>query len=228
MAWMWARHGHRPRRLTIAGAALAIGGLVLVLDLLGSHHVDLAGVLWGLGAAIGLAVYFVVSSSTEEPLPPLVFAWGGLAVASVVLGAAIGVGVLPAHARAVDVTLAHTRVSWIVPVVGMAVVAAVIAFTTGIAAARLLGAKVASFVGLSEVLFAVAFAWLLLGQRLDVAQGVGAVLVVAGIALVRLDEVRMPAPAAQSGEAQSAEAESGDAERDLRDSDAATMADATA
>jgi drug/metabolite transporter (DMT)-like permease len=217
MSWMWARHGQRPRRLTLAGAALAISGLVLVLDLLGSHHVDLAGVLWGLGAAIGLAVYFVVSSSTEEPLPPLVFAWGGLAVASVVLGLGVGAGVLPAHARAADVTLAHTQVSWLVPVLGMAVVAAVIAFTTGIAAARLLGAKVASFVGLSEVLFAVGFAWLLLGQRLDATQGVGALFVVAGIALVRLDELRAPDASAppDCGEA-SAEAES------------ATMVDATA
>ena len=217
MAWMWARHGHRPRRLTITGAALALSGLVLVLDLLGSQHVDLAGVLWGLGAAIGLAVYFVVSSSTAEPLPPLGFAWGGLLVASVVLGLAAGTGVLPTHARAADVTLAHEQVSWIVPVLGMAVVAAVVAFTTGIAAARRLGAKVASFVGLSEVLFAVAFAWLLLGQRLDITQGVGALLVVAGIALVRLDELRTPGTP-----------EAPDHRQPPAAADARTMADTTA
>jgi len=192
IAWMWARHGHRPRRLTVAGTAFALAGLVLVLDLLGSQHVDVAGVLWGLGAAVGLAVYFVVSSSTDEPLPPLVVAWGGLTVAAVVLGAAIGVGVLPAHARAADVTLAHARVSWVVPVLGMALIAAVVAYAAGIAAARRLGAKVASFVGLTEVLFAVVFAWLLLGQRLDATQGGGALLVVGGIALVRVDELRTP------------------------------------
>jgi drug/metabolite transporter (DMT)-like permease len=108
----------------------------------------------------------------------------------VVLGAAIAAGVLPAHATTEDVTLAHEHVSWVVPVLGMAIVAAVVAYAAGIAAARLLGAKVASFVGLTEVLFAVAFAWLLLGQRLDVTQGAGALLVIAGIALVRLDELR--------------------------------------
>jgi len=43
---------------------------------------------------------------------------------------------------------------------------------------------------LTEVLFAVLFAWLLLGQRLEVVQLAGGLLVVAGIALVRLDEVR--------------------------------------
>jgi drug/metabolite transporter (DMT)-like permease len=43
-------------------------------------------------------------------------------------------------------------------------------------------------VGLTEVLFAVLFAWLLLDQELTVPQGVGFVLVLVGIALVRIDE----------------------------------------
>ena len=36
------------------------------------------------------------------------------------------------------------------------------------------------------------FAWLVLGQRLNAIQGVGALLVLGGIALVRLDEFRGP------------------------------------
>jgi drug/metabolite transporter (DMT)-like permease len=190
IAWTWARHGHGPGRLTVAGSITALLGLIFVLDLVGSHHVDGTGVLWGLGAAVGLAVYFVVSSKSDDALPPLVVAWGGLAVAAAVLGLAVGAGALRAHAVAADVTLAHRQVSWVVPVLGMALVAAVVPYAAGIAAARLLGAKVASFVGLTEVLFAVVFAWLLLGQRLDATQGVGALLVICGIALVRIDELR--------------------------------------
>jgi drug/metabolite transporter (DMT)-like permease len=192
IAWMWARHGHRPRRLTVAGSTAALIGLVFVLDLVGSHHIDGIGMLWGFGAAVGLAVYFVVSSRSDDALPPLVVAWGGLAVAAVVLGLAIGAGALPAHAVATDVTLVQRHVSWVVPVLGMALVAGVVAYASGIAAARLLGAKVASFVGLTEVLFAIVFAWLLLGQQLNAIQGVGALLVVGGIALVRIDELGHP------------------------------------
>lgn len=191
IAWGWAVHGHRPRRLTITGGAVALGGLVLVLDIVGSHHVDLTGVIWGLGAACGLAAYFVIVSGTEDALPPLAVAWGGLAIGAGVLGVAAVTGALSVHATRTDVTLVDHRVSWVVPVLGMAVIAGVAAYLTGIAAARVLGAKLASFVGLTEVLFAVVFAWLLVGQRLDSSQLAGAVLVVAGIALVRLDEMRL-------------------------------------
>ena len=56
VGWLWLRSGQRPRRLTIAGSVAAVVGLVLVLDLAGDTQIDLVGVLWGLGAAVGLAV----------------------------------------------------------------------------------------------------------------------------------------------------------------------------
>ena len=188
VGWMWARHGHRPGRLTSLGGLGAVVGLALVLDLLGSRSVDPVGVLWGLGAAVGLAVYYVVSSSTEDALPPLVVAWGGLTVGGLALLLAGAAGVLPLAAPRTDVTLASTQVSWLVPVLGMSLLAAAVAYVTGILGARRLGARVASFVGLTEVLFAVLFAWLLLGQTPRPVQLAGGLLVVAGIALVRLGE----------------------------------------
>jgi drug/metabolite transporter (DMT)-like permease len=179
----------------VCGAAVAVAGLALVLELLGNAELDLIGVLWGLGAAFGLATYFVLSAESEDALPPLVVAWGGLAVGGAALAAAAGAGVLPVAAPRTDVTLLETQVSWLVPVLGLALVAAVIAYVTGIAGARLLGAKVASFVGLTEVLFAVVFAWVLLGQSLGTMQLTGGVLVLVGIALVRVDELRSRAAA---------------------------------
>ena len=195
VGWLWAVHGQRPRRLTVAGAGVAVVGLVLVLDLLSDTRLDVVGVLWGLGAAVGLAVYFVLSAGTDDALPPLVAAWGGLTVGGALLGAAGALGVLPIAAPRASVVLLHHRTSWVVPVLGLALLAAVVAYVAGILGARRLGAKVASFVGLTEVLFAVLFAWLLLGQVLTPAQLAGGLLVVAGIALVQLDELRAPGPA---------------------------------
>ena len=189
VGWMWLRHGQRPRRLTGIGAAIALAGLVLVLDLAGHHHVDGIGVLWGLGAAVGLATYFVLSATDADALPPLIVAWGGLVVGGAALLVADATGLLSYAAPRVDVTLAHTRMSWLVPVLGLSLVAAVVAYVTGIAGVRLLGARLASFVGLLEVLFAVLFAWLALGQSLAVTQLIGGMLIIAGIALVRVDEL---------------------------------------
>jgi drug/metabolite transporter (DMT)-like permease len=197
VGWLWLRHAQRPRRLTVAGGALAMVGLLLVLDLAGSVQLDPVGVFWGLGAAVGLAVYFLLSASASatEPVPPLILAWGGMSVGAVALIALGSTGLLPMRAPLSDVRLLDHRVSWLVPVLGLSVIAAVVAYVAGIGAARRLGAKVASFVGLTEVVFAVLFAWLLLGQVPAAVQFVGGTLIVAGVALVRIDELRGAAAA---------------------------------
>lgn len=190
IGWLWVRHGQRPQPLTVAGAIVSVLGLLLVLDLTGSAGLDPGGVLWGLGAATGLAAYFVLSAGHDEQLPPLVVAWGGLTAGALALAAIGAAGLMPMRASRADVTLLGTQVSWAVPILGLAVLAGAIAYVSGIAGARLLGARLASFVGLSEVLFAVVLAFVLLGERLDTVQLVGGVVLLAGIALVRLDELR--------------------------------------
>jgi drug/metabolite transporter (DMT)-like permease len=194
VGWLWLRHGRRPRRLTLAGSVVAIAGLALVLNLLdGGARLDPVGVLWALGAAVGLAAYFLLAASGRDDLPPVVVATGGLGVGAVGLAAVAALGVLPmsVHFGAVDV--AGHRTSWLVPVLGLGLVAGAFAYVTGIGAARALGAKLASFVGLSEVVFAVLVAWLLLGELPTVVQLAGGLLIVAGVALVRVDELREPA-----------------------------------
>jgi drug/metabolite transporter (DMT)-like permease len=188
VAWVWLRYGHRPRRLTVAGAAAAVAGLVLVLDVTGSQHVDAVGVLWGLGAATGLAVYFVVSSHEGNPLPPITMAWAGLSTGTLLLLFGGLTGALRLDASTADADFGGFRTAWLLPVLGLSLVAAVVAYASGIGAARRLGARLSSFVGLTEVLFAVLFAWLLLGQRPTLLQGVGGLVVLVGIALVKADE----------------------------------------
>lgn len=186
--WTWARLGQRPSPVTGAGVIVALGGLVLVLDVVRGARIDPVGVAWGLLAALGLAAYFVLSARTEDDLPPLVSAWTGLAIGGLVLGAAALVGVVPWRTATADVEFAGWSTSWLVPVLGLSLLAAAFAYAAGIAAIRRLGSRLSSFVGLSEVLFAVAAAWLALAQRPGPAQLVGAVVVLAGIVLVRLGE----------------------------------------
>lgn len=199
VAWMWIRHGHRPARLTIAGSVVALLGLALVIDVLGGSRLDPIGVLWGLGAAFGLATYFVLSATVDSDLPPVAMASGGMSIGAVALLGLGALGLLPMHATFGTVDFAGHRAHWLVPVLGLAVIAAAIAYVAGIAAARILGPKLASFVGLTEVVFAMLVAWLLLDELPTGIQLAGGVLIVTGIALVRVDELR-PARAAQADE----------------------------
>jgi drug/metabolite transporter (DMT)-like permease len=194
VGWMWAVHRQRPGRLTFAGAAAALLGLVLVLDLNGGGLHPL-GVLWGLVAAVGLAAYFVMAGRVDPQLPSVVLASGGMAVGTAVLALLGAAGALPMHATFGQVTFAGHRMSWLVPVLGLSLVAAVIAYVAGIGASRILGARLSSFVGLTEVLFAVLFAWLLLGELPTVVQLMGGLLIVAGVTFVRAGELRsVPTP----------------------------------
>jgi len=196
VGWLWLRHGQRPRRLTIIGGVAALAGLAMVLNLAGSAGINPAGVFWALGGAVGLAVFFVLSAGVEEEsLPPLVMTWAGMCVGTVALAAMAGTGLLPLTASVGDVHVLGHQVSWIVPVLGLSLVAAVISYIAGIGAARRLGARLASFIGMAEVLFAIGFAWLLLGQLPTPVQFLGGGLIMAGVAMVRLGELRALRPA---------------------------------
>jgi drug/metabolite transporter (DMT)-like permease len=81
--------------------------------------------------------------------------------------------------------LAEQAVGWWLPVLLLILVSAVLAYPSGIVAVRRLGSSLASFVSLTEVIFAVIFAFLLLGQRPGLTQLLGGGLILAGIALVQ-------------------------------------------
>lgn len=194
VGWLWLRHRQEPRRLTVIGVVLAVAGLALVLDVLGGMRLSVAGVAWGLAAAVMLVIYFLITAGIDEDLPPIALAGSGLIVGAVVLWIGALVGVLDVTRGDASVVLGGSTVPWWVPVLIIAIVAAAFAYVAGVAAVRLLGAKVASFVALTEVLFAVVVAWLVLAELPTPVQLVGGVLIVAGLVAVRWDEAREIAP----------------------------------
>ncbi|CCH78336.1 conserved membrane hypothetical protein [Nostocoides japonicum T1-X7] len=174
-----------PSRLTTLGMVLSVIGLVLVLDLLGVARPATGGVLWALFAALGLAGYFLVASE-ETGLPPVALAGFGMLLGAVALGLLGALGVLSMDVSSRPVHLAGHELPWWVSIVDLAVMATAAAYFLGIVGARGLGATVASFVGLTEVVFAVLVAWVLLGQLPRPVQLIGGVIVLAGVVAVRL------------------------------------------
>lgn len=200
VGWIWLRTRQAPRKLTLLGAGVAMAGLLLVLDLFSGQILDPVGVLYGLGAALGLAMFFIMSAKVDDDLPPLVMAGGGMVVGAASIGILGLAGIMPFSFELSDVTLAGQQMHWLVPVLSLVLVSAVASYVTGIFAARRLGPKVSSFVALTEVLFAVLASWLMLGELPGLMQLAGGVLIVGGVVLVRLDELRSATPAGATPE----------------------------
>ena len=59
-------HRRRPTNLTLAGVALAVAGIMLVLNVFCGAHINLVGVGWGLAAAVCAACYFVMSDEVGD------------------------------------------------------------------------------------------------------------------------------------------------------------------
>jgi drug/metabolite transporter (DMT)-like permease len=187
VGWLWLRHGQRPTRLTVGGAALGIAGLLLVLDP-GGGGTSVSGVLWALGAMVGAACFFLLTSRPMDGLPGTAFAAGGLLSGGAMLLLAGALGLVPVTATTAPVVYAAGAVDWWIPVAVMGVVTAALGYGFGIAASRRLGARLASFVALSEVLAALVFAAALLGQAPAPVQLLGGVAIVAGVIVVRRGE----------------------------------------
>lgn len=186
--WFWMRRGERPSRRSILGAVVAFVGLVLMLDVLTGARIDGGGILWALGAMVGAAAYFVLSGRSDTGLPPIALAGLGLLLGAIGLTAAGLIGVLPMAWSTGDVSYRFGSLPWFVPVLAIGVLATAVAYTLGIASTRMLGSRLASFVALAEVIAAMLFGWLLLGQLPGPVQALGGVLVLVGVVLVKLGE----------------------------------------
>ncbi|MDY7087831.1 MAG: DMT family transporter, partial [Actinomycetota bacterium] len=134
--------------------------------------------------AIGCAVYFVVAARPADGLPPVALAGSGLLLGGLVLGLVGLTGVMPFETAGGTVPMLGATVPWWVPLGVVAIAGTAIAYATGIAGSSRLGSRLASFLGLLEVVFASIFAWLVVGESLTVLQMLGGVLILAGIASI--------------------------------------------
>lgn len=183
---VWVRTRRAPSTLVIVGSIVAMVGLVLVVDISGARF-DLLGTLFALCAAVCAAAYFVIAARAGDQLPPLALAAGGLLTGTLVMAVLVGTGVLPFAAPAITVPVFGAEVPGILPLLWVGGVATTLGYALGVIAVPLIGSRVASFVGLSEVLFALGFAWLLLGETPAPVQFLGGAVLLAGVVLVRMD-----------------------------------------
>ena len=199
-SWWSAGCGRPPgaaHHLTLAGVALAVAGIMLVLGIVGpgglaGAHINLVGVAWGLAAAVCAACYFLMSDKVggtgpdgEDGLHPITLAAAASSSAPPQSHCWASSGLMPLTFTANDAVVAGFTTSWLVPVIALALFPTAIAYTLGIVGVARLRPRFASLVGLSEVMFAVLAAWMLSGEAMTAMQAFGGAVVLAGLALAR-------------------------------------------
>lgn len=156
--------------LTVLGCALVVGAFAP------GARADLAGVVLGIGAGLGYAVFNVLSFRWLPGRSRLVLMTYTFALSALVIGVACvlaGQDLSPAR---------WTPAGWAVllAIVAIPTVAAVLLYLGGI---RRLGAAQAAIISTTEPLFTIGFAAAILGERLSFGQAAGALLVLAGVVL---------------------------------------------
>lgn len=160
----------------VAAVAVTFVGCALVVGLLGGQaRAAWQGIVLGLGAAVGYASFNLLShrwlpGRSQATMMTYTFAIAG-ALAGL-LGLLSGQSLAPVWG---------SRVWWILAViVFVPTVSAVLLYMQGI---RGLGPAQAAVISSLEPLFTMAFAWLLLNERLGAMQIVGGVLVLVGVVI---------------------------------------------
>ncbi|MEJ8278879.1 EamA family transporter [Pseudonocardia spirodelae] len=198
VGWTWARTRTTPAATTLLGCAISLAGLVLVVDPFGPQRVDLAGILWGLASAVCVCVYFLLPGGDDgDGVPPLLMISGAMVVGAVALTVTGLLGLTPWVVGEAGGRLAGVDVPWPVLLGMLVVLATALPYVTGVIGIRLLDTRVASFVGLSEVMFGVLAAWLLVAQVPRPVQMAGGLLILGGVVLIRRAESRAAATPAE-------------------------------
>ncbi len=174
-------------RLWVA-IACVLAGLVLVSQFWMSR-LDGLGVLLAIAAAVTLTVYFVVGEREVGKASPLAVAFWTMTFAAAFWLIFSGWWTLdPALlARPTSLTghLAAVVVPLWVPLAWNIAFGSFTAFFLSFLALKHLGATAAGIIASSEVVFAFLFAWIWLGEGLDLFQLLGAAVVLVGIVLAQ-------------------------------------------
>jgi drug/metabolite transporter (DMT)-like permease len=201
---LWAKFGqHRPVPRRFWGAlALAFFGLTLVAQVWsGDGDLDGLGVLAGFGAAVSLAVYFVVGERSIGPggRDVLSFTMYGFGVAAVAMALIqpwwnFPFALLDATSTVIDDVPAvpvWLLVAWVV------VLGTTVPYLLTLASLGHLTAAASSVASMLEPVLAGVFAWILLGEALGAWQLIGAAIVLTGVIVAELSGAHpMPTEAA--------------------------------
>jgi drug/metabolite transporter (DMT)-like permease len=168
-----------------AAIALSLLGLIFVAKVWEGFTFDLFGTLGALGAALALAVYFLMSQSQGTKRSAQAMVVWGMGVAGLFWSIILPIWNFPTQIFTTSINLQGRFSDYSAP--GWVLIAYIIVFGTMVpyllvvGGIRRLSASTSSVIGMLEPVLAGAFAWIWLSQSWSAIQLVGGVIVLIGI-----------------------------------------------
>jgi drug/metabolite transporter (DMT)-like permease len=168
------------------GTLLALGGLAMVAEVWQGLRLDALGLLAGIGAALGLATYFLLGEHSVGTVHPLGLVTWGMLVGAVGISTMAPPWTLPADILAGPTTFGPLEPPVWTLLVAIAVISTALAYLLSISSLQHMPSQVVSVLSLAEPIVATTAAWALLGQALSAVQVIGACVLLGGATLVQL------------------------------------------
>ena len=165
--------------------ALSLLGLIFVAKVWEGFTFDLFGTLGALGAALALAVYFLMSQSQGTKRSAQAMVVWGMGIAGLFWSIVLPIWNFPTQIFTTNINLQGRFSDYSAP--GWLLIAYIIVFGTMVpylfvvGGIRRLSASTSSVIGMLEPVLAGAFAWIWLSQSWSAIQLVGGVIVLIGI-----------------------------------------------
>lgn len=185
---LWVRFVRRtvlPARMWV-GTVLALVGLALVAEVWEGLRLDALGLLFGVGAALCAAGYFLIGEHGANTLEPLGMVTWGMVVGACAIFVIAPPWQLPSEILFTGTDFGGLHVPVWTLLVACALISTALAYLLSISALRHLPANVVSVLALCEPIVATALAWLILNQALTLVQVVGAAVLLGGATIVQL------------------------------------------
>lgn len=191
VAYFFLKERVKPRLWIAIGLMLV--GLAVVAQVW-SSTLDGLGVLFALGAAVSLAIYFLVGERQVNSTSPLAVAFWTSGFAALFWAFFSGWWEVDPALMVTPVSLTGNLADVVLPMwvvlVWLLVMGSFFPFVLSFAAIGRLRATPAGIIASSEVIFAFVVAWLWLGEQLGALQVVGAAIVLVGIILAQTSRAK--------------------------------------
>lgn len=209
--WFAVAWKHPTKPIVWVALVVAIIGLAIVGQVWEGLTLDPIGIAFAIGAMVALVVYYLsadVAMQRPDRRDPVSLTMWGMGAAALAWAIVQPVWTFPVEVLTTSIPFGGSGPELPAPVLAawMVVMGTVMPFSLVVLSMQHLRASQASAVGMTEPIFAIAIAWIVLGETLSPVQLVGAVIVLGAVLVAELNRGETAPPvAADPSEAQPAD-----------------------